>query len=335
MFNAAERLVVCNSQYYEMYGLTPDDVKQGATLSEVLQRRVAKGISRATRINTARNCSPKSGAGRTTVHEVKSTGGRLLLVMNHPMHGGGWIGDARGHHRAAQGRGAAHDDAAAGRAPHRGRGSDLRNSASAPRRLLQIGGRQRRRDALHRGRSSQRIRADVEARRRRGADIQQGLRQRRKARRSPPTNCRTRSPKSSGASARPPTSCGWRSREGAGRQRRYRSAGAHAAQKIGDVVKLIRSIAGQTNLLALNATIEAARAGEAGRGFAVVASEVKSLRRANRKGNRRISSADPGRAELDRQGGRGDRTHRKPHARNRQSHRRRLAIGAAAERGDR
>jgi len=63
----------------------------------------------------------------------------------------------------------------------------------------------------------------------------------------------------------------------AGRTNVQVQALAEAAQKIGDVVKLINDIAGQTNLLALNATIEAARAGEAGKGFAVVASEVKSL----------------------------------------------------------
>lgn len=63
-----------------------------------------------------------------------------------------------------------------------------------------------------------------------------------------------------------------------------------AAQKIGDVVKLISDIASQTNLLALNATIEAARAGEAGKGFAVVASEVKSLASQTAKATEEISA---------------------------------------------
>jgi methyl-accepting chemotaxis protein len=51
------------------------------------------------------------------------------------------------------------------------------------------------------------------------------------------------------------------------------------AKAVGNVVDLIREIAGQTQLLALNATIEAARAGSSGKGFAVVASEVKQLSR--------------------------------------------------------
>lgn len=50
-----------------------------------------------------------------------------------------------------------------------------------------------------------------------------------------------------------------------------------SAQKIGEAIEIITSIAEETNLLSLNATIEAARAGEQGKGFAVVANQIQKL----------------------------------------------------------
>lgn len=69
---------------------------------------------------------------------------------------------------------------------------------------------------------------------------------------------------------------------------RIKDLGESSAE-IGQVIKVITSIAQQTNLLALNATIEAARAGEAGKGFAVVANEVKELARQTAKATEEIS----------------------------------------------
>ena len=64
---------------------------------------------------------------------------------------------------------------------------------------------------------------------------------------------------------------------------------SQASAAIGDVIKIISSIADQTNLLALNATIEAARAGDVGKGFAVVAGEVKDLARETAEATQKVA----------------------------------------------
>ena len=53
----------------------------------MLEKRVARGTF--SRDQYRKEFLAAVGEGRTIVHEVKSKGGRLLLVTNHPMKGGG------------------------------------------------------------------------------------------------------------------------------------------------------------------------------------------------------------------------------------------------------
>ena len=287
MFDAAERLVVCNTQYYKMYELTPADVKPGSTLSEVLAKRVAKGTFSRDPQEYRKEFLTAVRQRRTIEHEVKSSGGRLLLVMNHPMKGGGWIGtheDITERRQAEQQR--------ATMQHQEERRAVIENAISAfneraenlLRTVADSAGEMRATAASlfnASGHTSQSAESAVQMSNEASTnveiaagaanelassivEIEQRINQTAEVVRLAVGEAQATNQDIGGL--------------------------AQGAQKIGDVVKLIRDIAGQTNLLALNATIEAARAGEAGRGFAVVASEVKSLAVQTAKATEEISS---------------------------------------------
>ena len=70
MFDASERLVVCNPQYYKLYELAPDDVRRGTTLTEVLTKRVAKGTFSRDLKEYRKEFLAEVANGRTITHEA-------------------------------------------------------------------------------------------------------------------------------------------------------------------------------------------------------------------------------------------------------------------------
>ena len=274
MFDAAERLVVCNSKYYEFYNLASSDVRTGATLSEVLERRVAKGSFSRDPQEYRRQFLASVREGRTITHEVKASGGRILMVTNHPTGDGGWIGmhEDVTQRRAVEQERSALQDKEERRARLEIAIADFRARSEQFLQTVIVSAEQMNATAANlsdaSGHTSQRTEAAVGT-----------------------SNEAARNVASASAAAgelnEAVAAITTRVSESAEVVRfavaEAQSADrdieqlAKAAQQIGDIVKLIRAIASQTNLLALNATIEAARAGEAGRGFAVVAAEVKSL----------------------------------------------------------
>jgi methyl-accepting chemotaxis protein len=274
MFDRNEKLVVCNRRYMEFYKLPADVAKPGRSLASLLDYRIANGSLSLESEAYRKKLHDSMSSGEATHNEVKSTDGRTMSIINRPTTGGGWV--------------ATHEDITERRDAERERASmqEQQQQRSRIEQAIAVF-RQRVEDHL------QTVTEGAMAMRSTAAALFGSSGQTSKNAESAVTTSNEASLNVETAAIAADELTGSigeiarqlnlttdvvRAAVGEAQGTNQQIAAlAQAAQKIGDVIKLIHSIAGQTNLLALNATIEAARAGDAGKGFAVVASEVKSL----------------------------------------------------------
>jgi diguanylate cyclase (GGDEF)-like protein len=92
MFDAGQRLVVCNVPYARMYGLAPELAMPGTRFADILQHRVSKGLhagkfpddyERSLRDTIVEN------RPATKIRELSD--GRVIAIRHHPMPDGGWL----------------------------------------------------------------------------------------------------------------------------------------------------------------------------------------------------------------------------------------------------
>jgi diguanylate cyclase (GGDEF)-like protein len=90
MFDADQRVVVCNERYARMYGLSPEQVTPGTTLRQIVERRIARGLYAG--------ASPADylheRLAPVTTHSIdihKLSDGRAIMISRQPMPGGGWV----------------------------------------------------------------------------------------------------------------------------------------------------------------------------------------------------------------------------------------------------
>jgi signal transduction histidine kinase len=92
MFDKDQKLIVVNKRYLEIYGFSPDVVKSGITLRELMQYSVSLGnytAEEAERALAERN--DPTQLSRRSVIKQRLKDGRVIAVLNEPMSDGGTI----------------------------------------------------------------------------------------------------------------------------------------------------------------------------------------------------------------------------------------------------
>ena len=93
MFDMAGRFVVCNERYRSMYGLSPDVVRSGATLLDVILERDKTGNLGRDPAEYCAEVLESMVAGKIVSFVAEAPDGRAISVVNRPIPGSKyWVG---------------------------------------------------------------------------------------------------------------------------------------------------------------------------------------------------------------------------------------------------
>ena len=91
MFDASERIVVCNQRYIEMYGLSPDVVKPGCSFRDLIAHRKQTGSFKGDVEEYCSSVLRDLARGEVIRFVVKTGDGRSIQLVNQMLAAGGWV----------------------------------------------------------------------------------------------------------------------------------------------------------------------------------------------------------------------------------------------------
>lgn len=92
MFDGEQRLIVCNGRYASIYGLSPELVKPGTTLNQILQHRIASGIYCGdTPEEYIRERCAAVMDRQINIKLQELSDGRSIVIRHQPLADGGWL----------------------------------------------------------------------------------------------------------------------------------------------------------------------------------------------------------------------------------------------------